>query len=308
MNGPIRKRDDNAATLCIGEAIVDLICERPGVSFADADRFTAHLGGVTANTAVFAARAGAPAAIAGAVGDDRWGRWLRERLGDERVDVSLLRPRAGEPTQLAFVALDAAGEPEYRLYPSAASPLAGLTPQLFDDAVANAGALLINSNTLSETVERELTMYARARALELGRPVVVDCNLRLHRWPGERDAIAAVLECVPGARLVRANASEATAMTGASDPDAAARQLLAFGAQLAVVTLGADGVLLRGRDGLHARVAAPAVDVRSVVGAGDAFTGTLLAALGGGDEAVRDALPAALDAAARACERWGACD
>lgn len=44
MNGSIRKRDDNRATLCIGEAIVDLICERPGVSFAGADRF----GGVRA--------------------------------------------------------------------------------------------------------------------------------------------------------------------------------------------------------------------------------------------------------------------
>jgi sugar/nucleoside kinase (ribokinase family) len=308
MSGPIPKRDDHAATLCLGEAIVDLICERPGASFAAAARFARHLGGVTANTAVFAARAGAPVAIAGAVGDDRWGRWLLERLGDERIDVSRLRPRAGEATQLAFVALDAAGEPEYRLYPSAASPLAGVTPQLLDDAVANAGALLIGSNTLSEAVERELTMYARASALARGRPIVLDCNLRLHRWPSEREAVEAVLECVPGARLVRANAREAIAITGESDPNAAARRLLALGAALAVVTLGADGVLLRGRDGLHARVSAPVVAVRSVVGAGDAFTGTLLAALGGGDEGVRDARPAALQAAARACERWGACD
>src|ERR1700742_4680191 len=120
MNGPIPKHDDNRATLCLGEAIVDLISERPEASFADADRFVAHLGGVTANTAVFAARAGAPSAIVGAVGDDRWGRWLRRRLDDELVDVSLLRPCAGDATQLAFVALDHAGEPEYRLYPSAA--------------------------------------------------------------------------------------------------------------------------------------------------------------------------------------------
>jgi sugar/nucleoside kinase (ribokinase family) len=295
-------------TLCLGEAIVDLICERPGASFAAADRFAAHLGGVSANTAVFAARAGAPVAIAGAVGHDRWGRWLRERLGDEHVDVSLLRPRAGETTQLAFVALDAAGEPEYRLYPSAASPLAGLTPQQLHDAVANSGTLLINSNTLSEAVERELTMCARARALSLGLPIVLDCNLRLHRWASAREAIDAALQCVPGTRLVRANAGEAAAITGASNPDAAARRLLALGAQLAVVTLGADGVLLRGRDGRHARVSAPVVGVRSVVGAGDAFTGTLLAALGGGDEGVQDALPAALDTAARACEWWGACD
>ena len=114
--------------MCLGEAIVDLICERPGASFADADRFAAHLGGVTANTAVFAARAGArprsrapSATIAGAGG-------CASGCDDELVDVSLLRPCAGEATQLAFVALDEAGEPEYRLYPPAASPLAGSRP------------------------------------------------------------------------------------------------------------------------------------------------------------------------------------
>jgi fructokinase len=313
MNGPIRTHDDNRATLCLGEAIVDLICERPGASFAAADRFAAHLGGVSANTAVFAARAGAPAAIAGAVGDDRWGRWLRERLSDERVDVSLLRPRAGEATQLAFVALDQAGEPEYRLYPAATPPLAGITTELIDEAVSRASALLITSNTLSEPAERALTMYARERALALGRPIVLDCNLRLHRWPSERAAVRAVRACLPGTQLLHTNGDEATALTGERDPDRAADALTRSGVRLVVLTLGADGVIVRspGGKGFSGRV--EPVPVRSAIGAGDAFTGTLLAAVATDrradvDAAVQQALPAALRAAARACETWGACD
>jgi sugar/nucleoside kinase (ribokinase family) len=305
MGGP---RTDGILTLCLGEAMVDLICERAGVSFAAADRFAPHLGGVTANTAVFAARAGGDVAMAGAVGGDRWGGWLRERLIAERVDVSLLRPRAGEATQLAFVALDESGEPEYRLYPEAASPLAGLTHRLIDDALTRCGGLLITSNTLSEAAERELTSYARTRALAGGARVTLDVNLRLHRWPSERAAVAAVLPCVPGAALVRANAPEATALTGEPDPERAARRLLALGARLVAVTLGAGGVLLCGEDGLRERVRAPAVTVRSVVGAGDAFTGTLLAAVSEGADAVGRALPAALAAAAEVCGWWGACD
>src|ERR1700722_965307 len=249
MNGPIPKHDDNRATLCLGEAIVDLICERPGASFADADRFAAHLGGVTANTAVFAARAGASTAIAGAVGDDRWGRWLRERLSDEHVDVSLLRPRTGEATQLAFVALDQAGEPEYRLYPAATPPLAGITTELIDEAVSRASALLITSNTLSEPAERALTMYARERALALGRPIVLDCNLRLHRWPSERAAVQAVRACLPGTQLLHANRAEATALTGERDPDRAADALTRSGVRLVVLTLGPAGVIVRAPDG-----------------------------------------------------------
>jgi sugar/nucleoside kinase (ribokinase family) len=313
MNGPIPKPDDNARTLCLGEAIVDLISERPGASFADADRFAAHLGGVSANTAVFAARAGAPAAIAGAVGDDRWGRWLRERLRDERVDVSLLRPRAGEPTQLAFVALDQAGEPEYRLYPAAASPLAGITAELLDEAVSGASALLITSNTLSEPAERSLTMHARERALALGRPIVVDCNLRLHRWSSQRAAVQAVRACLAGTQLFRANGAEATALTGQRDPDRAADALTRSGVRLVVLTLGADGVIVRSAAGTGFSGRVEPVPVRSAIGAGDAFTGTLLAAVATDrgadvDAAVQRALPAALRAAARACETWGACD
>ena len=287
MSDAIPEHDDNAATLCLGEAMVDLICERPGASFAEADQFAAHLGGVTANTAVFAARAGAPAVIAGAVGDDRWGRWLRQRLVDERVDVSLLRPRAGEATQLAFVALD--------------------------EAVSAAAALLITSNTLSEPAERLLTMHARARALALGIPVVVDCNLRLHRWPSQRAAVQAVHACLPGTQLFHANGAEATALTGERDPDRAADSLTRAGVRLVVLTLGADGVIVRSAGGAGFSGRVEPVPVRSAIGAGDAFTGTLLAAVGSHrsddlDTAVRDALPAALRAAAGACKTWGACD
>jgi sugar/nucleoside kinase (ribokinase family) len=313
MSGPIFKHDDNRATLCLGEAIVDLICEQPGASFADAGHFAAHLGGVTANTAVFAARAGAPVAIAGAVGDDRWGRWLRERLDDERVDVSLLRPCAGEATQLAFVALDTAGEPEYRLYPPAASPLAGITTELLDEAVSGASALLITSNTLSEPAERALTMHARARALALGLSIVIDCNLRLHRWPSERAAVQAVRACLPGTRLLHANGAEATALTGERDPDRAADALARSEVALVVLTLGPDGVILRTPQGSGFSGRVPPVPVRSAIGAGDAFTGTLLAAVANDraddvEAAIRAALPAALRAAAGACETWGACD
>jgi sugar/nucleoside kinase (ribokinase family) len=56
--------------VCLGEALVDLICERPVTSFAKADSFAPHFGGALANVA--AGRAGADAALAGGAGDDEW--------------------------------------------------------------------------------------------------------------------------------------------------------------------------------------------------------------------------------------------
>src|SRR5205085_10303490 len=75
--------------LCLGEALVDLICERPIDDMAEADAFVPHFGGAVANVAAAAARAGAPVALAGGAGDDAWGRWLRGRLSEEGVEVSL---------------------------------------------------------------------------------------------------------------------------------------------------------------------------------------------------------------------------
>ena len=96
-------------------------------------------------------------------------------------------------------------------------------------------------------------------------------------------------------------------MTGEPDPVRAAEALVGGGARIVVVTLGADGALLRG----EASARAPGCPGRvvSTVGAGDVFTGVLLAHLAqaGFDPAAAAAgLPDAVRKSARATERWGA--
>jgi sugar/nucleoside kinase (ribokinase family) len=150
-------------------------------------------------------------------------------------------------------------------------------------------------------------MEARKLALDLDRPVIFDPNLRLHRWPSRAEAAASANACVPGALLVRANHAEATLMTGEEDPERAASALHKAGAQLVVVSLGADGAILRGE--LDADVSGPDVEVLSTVGAGDVLTGVLLARLastGFYPPAVAASLPEAVYEGGQACERWGA--
>jgi sugar/nucleoside kinase (ribokinase family) len=176
-----------------------------------------------------------------------------------------------------------------------------------DEAVRASAALFISSNTLVSANEREVTMRARERALALGRPVIFDPNLRLHRWASRADAVAAATACLPGALLVRANDSEAALMTGERDPERAAWALFEAGAHVAVVTLGAGGAIVRGQ----VEAGAPGVPTRviSTVGAGDVLTGILvarLAAQGFDPAALPAALPEAVEQSARACERWGA--
>ena len=298
---------DRARTLCLGEALVDLICERPIDDFAQADAFSPHLGGVVANVAVAAARRGARIALAGGAGADGWGRWLRERLRDEGVDVSRFELVDGRQTPLAVAAVGADGEPTYQVY---GQPLPTVVAALGDDveaAVAESAALFVSSNTLVGDGERAVTMRAVRAARDAGREVIVDPNIRLHRWNSPADAADAVNACVRGALLIRANEEEAALMTGHRDLERGASALVAAGARTVVITRGAHGAILRG----EARADVPGVPTRvlSTIGAGDVLTGTLVAALAAAEfspAAVAEALPAAVEAGARACEHWAA--
>ena len=295
--------------LCLGEALVDLICERPVADLAAAVSFVPHFGGTVANVAAVAAAAGAPVSLAGGAGADSWGEWLRARLVRERVDVSLFELVPDSQTLLALVRIDELGEPEYRIYGDAADTVLRALGSSVDEAVDESAALLISSNTLVSDPERAVTMQAREVALERGRPVIFEANLRLHRWRSRADAAASANACVPGALLVRASVDEATLMTGEEDPEAAAGALVKGGASLVVLTLGARGAMVRGQ--LRADVPGVAVKVVSTLGAGDVLTGVLLARLarsGFYPPSVPAALPEAVTRAAQACLRWGALD
>jgi sugar/nucleoside kinase (ribokinase family) len=296
-------------TLCLGEAIVDLIGEERVRTMSDIGRFAPHFGGTVANIAVAAARAGASIALVGGAGADPWGRWLVDRLTAEGVDVSRFALLPDVRTQLAFVAVDRCGEASYELYGEPAQTLARVMDDAADEMIAGAGGLLISSNTLAGDEERAVTMRALTSALARGTPVVFDCNLRLHRWSSPAVAAVCARACLPGAALVRANQAEAELLTGEADPERAAAALCAAGAQTVVISLGSGGAMLRG--GARADVAAVPAEVRSTIGAGDAFTGVLLARLaqnGFSAGSAASALEAAAVAAAGACEHWGALD
>lgn len=285
---------------------MDFICERPIRHLHDADAFVPHFGGAVANVAVVAARAGARVALAGGAGDDEWGRWLRERLVTEGVELSQFTLIPASQTPLAVVVVGADGEASYRIYDPIPTVVHALGERV-EETIRFSRALFISSNTMAGADERSVTMRARELALGLGRPVVFDPNLRLHRWRSAAEAASRANACVSDALLVRANRSEASLMTGEEDPERAALALLKAGARMVVITLGQEGAILRGE--LRADATGMRAKVLSTVGAGDVLTGILLARLALSDfyaPAVAAALPDAVAAAARACERWGA--
>jgi fructokinase len=290
--------------LFIGETLVDLTCERPVSDWADVDAFVPHCGGAPTNAAIVAARCGAAVALGGGVGDDQWGRWLEARLVAERVDLRWWSRLPGVRTAVAFVAIDENAVPDFLIHGEGIEPaLVALEPRL-DEAVAACSALELGSNTFVGARERAVSARARELALGQRKPVVVDVNLRLHRWPDAREAIEVVRGFCADASLVKVSGEEAELLCGARDP---AVVCSALGARLAVVTLGADGAALGGE--ASARTAGVPARVVDTTGAGDAVTGVLVAALaaaGFDAAAAAGALPRAVAIASRSTEAYGA--
>jgi ribokinase len=245
-------------------------------------RFARHGGGKSANQAVAAARLGADVELIGAVGDDELGEAAVAELAGEGVDVTGV-VRVAEPTGVALIVVDAAGENQIALAAGANGALAAEhVPALGDGE----GVLLLGF----EVPDAAVAAAARAAA---GWTVI------LNPAP-PREIPPEVLAVHP---LLTPNAGEAKRLTGEGDPEAAARALRERTGAPVVVTLGGDGVLVLDDD--IERISAPEVDVVDTTGAGDTFNGALAAELAAG-RPLRDAAAFAVAAAARSTTAEGA--
>ncbi len=293
--------------VCLGEAIVDLICERWLEPDERADAFIAHHGGAPANVAAVAALNGAPAFLVGGVGNDRWGRWLADGLAREGVGLDWLVEVAGVQSPVAFATFDDEGEPAFEVYGEDIGPLMEACLPLLEEALDGAAALAVGTNTMVGQTEREVTRQAVTVARERSIPVLFDPNHRPGRWNDQGSGAGFARELAGLASLVKANRAEAELITGIADPESSAMALLELGPEVVVVTDGDGPVICRGASAAASQP--EPVEVVSPLGAGDAFMGSLIAGLdrAGWDLAVTgDLLGEACREAGRACRLWGA--
>jgi 5-dehydro-2-deoxygluconokinase len=107
---------------------------------------------------------------------------------------------------------------------------------------------------------------------------VLDLDLRPDLWADPSAATAAAGRAIALSSVVIGNRAECAMAVGSSEPQLAADALLARGVSLAVVKMGADGVLLASADERVVVDPIP-VTVRCGSGAGDAFGGALATGL-----------------------------
>ncbi len=299
--------EDNAV-ICVGEALVDFVSERPGAALTQAQSFAPRFGGSQANVAVGANRFGAHSTLLGGAGDDPWGRWLRDRLVAEGVDVSGFALLKGVDTPHAFVAVGPDSEPDFTFFGDGEACVASAAGRVQEAFEGRAGVFVFGSDSLVGAVGRRATAEARRLALERGWTVLYDPNLRPGRWPDDETMRAETLAQLDGCTVVKANLDEARSLSGETDLECAALGLRSLGARSAVVTAGAEGAVVVAQGARAVLIPARGAPARDATGAGDAVTAVLAAALtaGAGPEQLVAVTDLAMEVAARVIAVTGA--
>lgn len=289
-----------------GEVLVDLVVSPGG-------QVDARLGGGPYNAARSLARLGAETTFFGRVGDDGFGRLLRDQLTREGVTLGVPEP-SGKPTTLAIATLDQAGAASYSFYleGTAAADLEYdvLRKALPADlAAVHVGTLGLATEPSGAAIERLVLSDVPGHAL-----VLLDPNCRPGAIADGASYRARMSAVARRADIVKASTEDLAYLYPGVPAEAAAKALLRAGTSLVVITDGPRPV----RAFLPGAVLAegvPSVTVVDTIGAGDAFGGGFIAwwtahGLGPADLArgdlVRQALQAAGAAAALTCARPGA--
>lgn len=279
--------------------------------------FTAHPGGSPLNVAVGLARLGVESALLARLGRDAFGRVLREHAAGNGVDLRWAID-ASEPSTLAVVSLDEQGRAAYDFYLEGTADwqwqpaeLAGLPAEA---TILHTGSLAAWTPPGDAVIDG---LLARVRAD--GRVLIsYDPNVRPRLLGDPEIGRERVERAIARVHLVKASDEDIAWLYPQQSIDEVAAAWLDLGAGLVVVTRGADGAqaFRRGR-AMLSRPARPIVLV-DTVGAGDAFTGGLLAAIAEAgvdspaalsnldDSALAGLLDYAILVSALTCERAGA--
>lgn len=266
--------------IALGEAMVEFNQAR-----ADApEQYLRGFGGDTSNMAIAAARLLGSRGTAGyvsRVGDDAFGRMLRELWQREGVDASGVAVDAAAPTGVYFVTHGAGGhEFAYLRAGSAASRMSPETLPL--DAIRAARVLHVSGISQAiGTSACDAVFAAIAAAGASGTQVSYDPNFRPKLWPLAR-ARAVIMATIAECDWFLPSYDEAKLLSGYADPARILDWCHALGAPVVALKRGGNGVLVS--DGrTQEEIPGHRVDCIDATGAGDCFDGAFVARIVLGD-------------------------
>ncbi len=262
--------------VAIGEILIDLT--QTGENGAGVPLFAANPGGAPANLAVAAAKLGADTAFIGKAGADAYGRFLRQTLKDNGVNIEGLHLDAAHPTTLAVVSVNGEGERSFSFYRDRTADVM-LSPEELPKALLQDTRFFhFGSVSLTAEPSRPATLQGVAAAKAAGAIITYDPNYRAALWTNEVMACEAMKSPLPLVDILKISDEELPLLAGTADCEEGSARLAELGISLVLVTLGPDGAFYRFHGAIGIVPGVPCT-VGDTNGAGDTFFGALLSRL-----------------------------
>jgi fructokinase len=300
--------------LCIGEALIDMICTDKGQSLSHGEHFLKKPGGAPTNVAAAIGALGGQVELAAKVGNDPFGKQLIAVMESFGVSAKWMLQDSQHFTTFAFVSLMENGERDFVFNRGADGQLSEADIahiNLSEFSIAHFGSATGFLPGPLQQAYRSLLHGAREKGLFIS----FDPNYRHLLFPGNTAFFVEqswyfMQQC----HFFKLSDEEALLITGTATLPEAIAQLQQKTTAVFAITVGKDGTLLRLGETL-VQVPSIPIDPVDTTGAGDAFVGAVLYQLSGqGPEAIAQmgmdnwqAIVAnANKAGARTCEYMGA--
>jgi fructokinase len=256
----------------IGEAIIDLV---PG---DQPQTFHAVPGGSPYNVAIGLARLGHRTMLMARLGDNAFGRLLREHARAEGIGLAAA-PAAAEPSTLAVVSLDTAAQASYDFYVEGTADWQWTAEEI---SRAPGGTAVLHFGSLASwTPPGDAKILGLADQLRGRGDVLVsyDPNVRPGLLADHGHGQRMIERAVRLAHLVKASTDDIAWLYPDHRPDDVARHWLRLGATVVVITGSAAGADAFTGHGPAVHRPARDITVVDTVGAGDSFTAGLIGSL-----------------------------
>ena len=256
--------------ISIGETLIDFIPgDKPGI-------YIRNPGGGPANAAVAMARNGCDVGLYSKLGNDDFGRFLKETLAG--YGVRLLTPELTDEavTTLAFVTLYEDGERSFTFARKPGADMLLRPEDIRDEDIRGTTFVSAASFSLAAEPVGEAVRLFLKKAHEAGKLGAFDINYRNTVWNDDKDKAAeAVKGILPYIDFLKVSEEEVDMIGGEDNFD---RTMDEYGISVIVQTLGGDGAMCRYK-GETIRIPGRKVKAVDATGAGDAFWGGFISQL-----------------------------
>ncbi|MDE4542766.1 sugar kinase [Thermoanaerobacterium sp. R66] len=267
-----------AKVLLAGEPMALFIADEEG-TLDNVSKFTKALAGAEANVAIGLSRLGHNVKYITKLGNDPFGKYIYNKLLEEKIDVSSVKFTDEYPTGFMLKSKTSKGDPDI-FYFRKGSAASHMTPNDIDCDASEINHIHITGITAALSKDTLNTVYKMIQiGKENGIRISFDPNIRKSLWKSEDEMVATLNDIASNCDIVMPGIKEGLILTGSDDVDVIADFYLRRGVDAVIIKIGDRGAYVKTKDESFTVSGYKVEKVVDTVGAGDGFATGVISGL-----------------------------